>query len=137
MEALDTVGAEKIICNKLSFACPEDIDQSIFNEFISNRGYSQEVGQVLEIMHRCPKFTFTNKRQAVPVEIYPKLNREKFWAAKYKEQNVPSKVSTSITSKTATSSLSKDSKSALEQMDKKLQEALCNQQSVTMKSLAK
>lgn len=42
------------------------------------------------------------------MEIDPKLNSKKFWTAKYKEQKVPSNVTTNTKSKTATSSLSKD-----------------------------
>ena len=137
VEALDTVGANKIIRNKLSFACPDDIDQSVFDEFISNQGYSQEVAQVPDTMHRCPRFTYTNKRQVVPVELDPKLNSEKFWAAKYQEnKKVPANVSTS-TAKTTTSSLSKDSKSMLDKMDKKFTDALCKEEQKHKEELSK
>lgn len=76
VEALDTVGESKVISVNVSFACPDDIDKSVFEEFISERAYSQEVAAVPEKMNRCPKFTYTNKRQVVPIDIDPKCKSE-------------------------------------------------------------
>ncbi|GFH52463.1 predicted protein [Chaetoceros tenuissimus] len=136
VEAIDSVGENKIIRNTLTFACPDDIDQSVFDEFISNKGFSQEVAQVPESMNRCPNFTFTNKRQVVPVAIDPKLNSEKFWENnKISRKKVPAKIGTGTASKTSASSIT--SKTALDKLEKKLQVSLKEQELRHQKELQK
>ena len=48
VEALDTVRQKQVVCTKLSFACPDDIDKTVFDHFIAERGYSQEVAECLD-----------------------------------------------------------------------------------------
>ena len=132
VEALDTVGQDQVIRTMLSFACPDDIDKAVFDEFISERGYSQEIAAVPEKMNRCPKFTYTNKRQVVAVEIDPKCKSENFWAAKHKER-VPGKVTatksttttvSSVTAKSETTKIEKKFKEELNKRDAKHKEEL-------------
>lgn len=108
VEALDTVRQNQVVRTKLSFACPDDINKTVFDHFIAERGYSQEVAAVPDTMSRCPRFTYTNKRQVVTVKLDPKCKSEKFWEAKNKE-TLPSKVSASKTAKTAVSSITSKS----------------------------